>query len=48
MELFVRPASFKGYAVYKMTNIDKANVLFTGTRKECYEWIEKHKNEYND
>lgn len=48
MELFIRPASFKGYAVYKMTNIDKAKVLFTGTRKECYEWIEKHKNEYND
>ena len=48
MQLFVRPASHKGYAVYKLTDLNKAKILFTGTRKECYEWIEQHKNEYND
>lgn len=41
----VRPVSHGEYGVYEFYAENRARVVFEGTQKECYEWIEKREKE---
>lgn len=38
---FVRPVSHGDYGVYEYYAKNRAKVVFEGTQKECYEWVER-------
>lgn len=44
-ELFVRP-TYKAWGVYKSIGINRATVVFEGTKEECYKYIEEKR--YNN